>query len=146
MACVPSHHSQWGWRSSADDPSAPAPSTRNESPVLVEQFLWLVTAHPLFKYFQVRRVGGDIRDRDLVRTPVALEVVPAHLPRRGPTFGAAQMIIGQRGRTALPVRRASFWIFRISRHNVPMSPPSPDACCAGHSLPQTKACIRSRRK
>src|SRR6266550_4892782 len=62
----------------------------NESPVLVEQFLWLVAVHPLFKYFQVCRVGCDIRDRDLVRTPVSLEVVPAHLPWRGPTFGAAQ--------------------------------------------------------
>ena len=28
VACVPSHHSRWGWRSSADDPSAPGPSTR----------------------------------------------------------------------------------------------------------------------
>src|SRR5438046_1521341 len=62
----------------------------NDSPVLVEQLLRLVAAHPLVREFQAAGVGGDIRDRDLVRTPVALEVVLAQLPRGGPTFGAAQ--------------------------------------------------------
>src|SRR6516164_4838325 len=62
----------------------------NESAVLVEQFLWLVVAHPLLKYLQVCRIGRDIRDRDLMRTPEALEVVVADLPRRSPTFRASQ--------------------------------------------------------
>src|SRR5206468_5262710 len=62
----------------------------NDSPVLVEQLLRLVAAHPLLQHFQTCGVGGDIRDRDLVRTPIALEVVLAQLPRGGPTFGAAQ--------------------------------------------------------
>src|SRR5439155_1019103 len=62
----------------------------NESPVVVEQLLRLITAHPLFQHFQVCEIGGNIRYRDLVRAPVALEVVLAHLPRGRPTFRATQ--------------------------------------------------------
>src|SRR6266699_1997136 len=62
----------------------------NESPVVVEQLLRLITAHPLFQHLQVCRIGSNICYRDLVRAPVALEVVLAHLPRGRPTFRATE--------------------------------------------------------
>src|SRR4030095_6437739 len=62
----------------------------NESPVLVEQFLRLVTAHPIFQHFQVCGIGSDIRDRHLVCAPVPFEIVLAHLPRGSPPFGATE--------------------------------------------------------
>src|SRR5258708_21004915 len=47
-------------------------------------------APPLSRQLEMGRVRGNVCNRDLVRPPKALQVVPVHLPRSGPAFGTAQ--------------------------------------------------------
>ena len=115
-------------------------------PSLIEKLFGFIAAHPGFQYLQVTRVVGDVLERDLVRPPETFQVMPIHLPRGRPTFGLRRTIMGQRGRTAFPVRRASSWILRISEHTMFQGS---SHCLVHtalrHSLRQNKVCTRSRR-
>jgi hypothetical protein len=84
---------------------------RNQLPLLVEEFLGLIAAHPGFEQFEVGWVGSYVRNRDLVRPPEALQVVPVDLPWGRPALGAAQ---NDRG-PARPLEHIAFWRCRMDR-------------------------------
>src|SRR5262245_21993569 len=47
-------------------------------------------------------VGGDVRQRNLVRSPETFQVVPIHLPRGRPTLGTAENDHGPAWPESLP--------------------------------------------
>ena len=57
---------------------------------LVEEFLGLVTAQPVFDDLQVRWIRLRIQHRNLVRAPEVLDLVAIHLLRSGPSLGRSQ--------------------------------------------------------
>ena len=56
----------------------------------VEQFAGPVTQHPFFQQFEMIGLGGEIRQRDLVRAPGAFGWFAIDFLRPRPAFGAAQ--------------------------------------------------------
>src|SRR5208282_1026599 len=56
----------------------------------IKELFGLVTAHPVFKNFQMAWICCDVTYRDLVRPPESFQVVLINLPRRRPSLGAAQ--------------------------------------------------------
>src|SRR5262249_29688972 len=67
-----------------------APQSRDEPARMVEMLLRLVAAQPFLQDLQMRGIGVDVRQRDLVRPPEAFQVVPVHLARGRPAFGGAE--------------------------------------------------------
>src|SRR5262245_45039547 len=57
-----------------------------EAAVLVEEFFWFVTAHPLFEELQVRRIIAHTGKRHLVSTEGPFDRHPVHHFRTCPTF------------------------------------------------------------
>ena len=58
--------------------------------VCIEQLLWPVALHPLLEQLEVVGVVAHVRERHLVRAPVALDCLARDLLRPGPALGAAQ--------------------------------------------------------
>src|SRR5215469_6803240 len=63
---------------------------RTKPPFLIEKLLGLITAHPGFQYLQVTGIGGDVRQRDLVRSPEAFQIMSIHFSRGRPTLRATK--------------------------------------------------------
>ena len=59
---------------------------REEAPLVVEQLVGPVGAHPALEDRAVLRVRADLAHRDLVRAPGALDLVPVDLLRPGPAL------------------------------------------------------------
>ena len=85
----------------------------------------------------MRRVFAHVRERDLMRAPGAFGLMSIDLFGPVQPLGERSTIIGQRGRSALPLLRAAFWRVRISR----MAASSVAAmvwCIVSGSSPSTK--------
>ena len=127
-----------GWRSSGARPRGQSPAARESAGRPCRRALRAVAAHPAlpaaFRWLGFVGISGD---RDLVRAPEPFEVMAVHLAGPVQPFGLRRMIIGQRGRTPCPVRRASSWILRISRTQC-SSVAAIAWCMLGGSLPSTK--------
>ncbi|KAI6751404.1 hypothetical protein HG531_006100 [Fusarium graminearum] len=70
---------------------------RNKSPegcngcaILIEKALRLVASHPVLKNLEMGRVGGGVCDRDLVSSPVTLQVVVVNLAGSSPPLGTSK--------------------------------------------------------
>ena len=63
---------------------------RPKRAVVVEQLLRAVALHPAFEQLDVIGPALHLGERHLVRAPEALGLVPVHLLRPGPAFGALQ--------------------------------------------------------
>lgn len=57
---------------------------------LLEKTLRLVASHPVLEDLEMCRVGGGVSDRDLVSTPVTLQIVVVKLARGGPALGTSE--------------------------------------------------------
>jgi hypothetical protein len=63
---------------------------RKPDGAVVEEFFGLERPHPIFQNPQTLRVGLDVRQRNLVRTPEAFNPISVHLQRRTPTLWRSQ--------------------------------------------------------
>ncbi len=63
---------------------------RLRPPLLVEEFLGPVALHPLLEDLKVLRLVAHLFHRDLVRAPVALDLLAVNLLRTGPALGSPQ--------------------------------------------------------
>ena len=59
----------------------------NERAVAIEQLLGTIALHPVFEHLQVVRLGGKIRERNLMGAESAFHLHAVHHFRAGPAFG-----------------------------------------------------------
>jgi hypothetical protein len=62
----------------------------NRCTILIKQALRLIASHPVLENLEMGRVGGGVCDRNLVSSPVTLQVVVVNLSRGGPSLGASE--------------------------------------------------------
>jgi hypothetical protein len=62
----------------------------NELAVVVEEFLWLVTAHPGFKNLEMFRILAYGCERHLMRAECAFDRDPVHFLGAGPSLRCAK--------------------------------------------------------
>ena len=90
------------------------PEFGNQRALLIEELLRPIAAHPLLDDPQMLGIGLHVQHRNLVGSPEAFDSVAIDLlSARSIPLGVRRIIIGQRGRSGLPVRRASCWMDRI---------------------------------
>ncbi len=78
---------------------------RDQSPLRIKVFFRLVAAHPGFQQGQMGRVGGHVREGDLMGSPETFQIVSVHLPGGCPAFGTSKndhRPAGAVSRTGLP--------------------------------------------